>query len=273
MKDVRVSLVGAGPGDPGLLTVKAVQALERAQVVVHDHLVSDDILALVPRRAVRIYAGKQRGNHSLPQAEINALLVRLAREGRRVVRLKGGDPFIFGRGGEEAEALARAGIPFEVVPGVTAAAGVAAYAGIPLTHRGLAEACILVTGSRRGGAVELDWQGLARPGQTIVVYMGLHGLAHIAERLVAHGLPPRTPAAIIQRGTTPGQRVVEGTLGSLAKRAAAAGLRAPTLVVIGKVVRLRRKLDWFTPPAAPSRPAAPRRARPRPAPPRHATTA
>ena len=247
MRAARVWLVGAGPGDPGLLTLMAARVLARAEVVVHDHLVAPEILAMVPRRAELIYAGKQRGRHTLTQDKINALLVRLARRGKRVVRLKGGDPFIFGRGGEEAQALARAGIRFEVVPGVTAAAGVAAYAGIPLTHRDLAQACVLVTGSRRRGAAELDWKALARPDQTIVVYMGLPGLERISRELIAHGLSPRTPAAIIQQGTTATQRVVAGTLAALPRLAVEAQLRAPTLIVIGRVVRLRKALDWFVP--------------------------
>ena len=244
-KGVRVWLVGAGPGDPELLTLKAARVLARADVVVHDRLVAAEILARLPRRAKRIYAGKQPGRHAMTQEEINRLLVRLARKGKRVVRLKGGDPFIFGRGGEEALALARAGVRFEVIPGITAATGVAAAAGIPLTHRDLAQACVLVTGSRRKGAPDLDWKGLARPGQTIVVYMGLAGLERVSRELIAHGLSPRTPAAIVQQGTTANQRVVEGTLSALPRLAAEARLRAPTLIVIGKVVRLRRALDRF----------------------------
>jgi uroporphyrin-III C-methyltransferase/precorrin-2 dehydrogenase/sirohydrochlorin ferrochelatase len=241
-KVVRVWLVGAGPGDPELLTLKAARVLASADVVVHDHLVAPEILARIPKRARRIYAGKERDRHTMKQQDINRLLVRLAREGKRVVRLKGGDPFIFGRGGEEALALSRAGIACEVIPGITAATGVAAAAGIPLTHRDLAQACVLVTGSRRKGAPDLDWQGLARPGQTIVVYMGLTGLERVARQLIAHGLWPRTPAAIIQQGTMKGQRVVEGTLVALPRLASEAKLRAPTLIVIGKVVRLRRAL-------------------------------
>ena len=241
-KATHVWLVGAGPGDPELLTLKAARVLAAADVVVHDHLVAPEILARIPKRAERIYAGKQRGRHTMTQEDINDLLVRLARAGKRVVRLKGGDPFVFGRGGEEALALARAGIACEVIPGITAATGVAAAVGIPLTHRELAQACVLVTGSRRKGAPDLDWQGLARPGQTIVVYMGLAGLERVSRQLIAHGLSPRTPAAIIQQGTMQGQRVVEGTLAALPRLAAAAELRAPTLVVIGKVVRLRREL-------------------------------
>jgi uroporphyrin-III C-methyltransferase/precorrin-2 dehydrogenase/sirohydrochlorin ferrochelatase len=241
-KPVHVWLVGAGPGDPELLTLKAARVIAGADVVVHDHLVAPEILARIPRRAKRIYAGKQRDRHTMTQAQINRLLVRLARQGKRVVRLKGGDPFVFGRGGEEALALARAGIACEVIPGITAATGVAAAVGIPLTHREVAQACVLVTGSRRKGAPDLDWKGLARPGQTIVVYMGLAGLERVSRELIAHGLSPRTPAAIIQQGTMQGQRVVEGSLAALPRLAAEAQLRAPTLIVIGKVVRLRREL-------------------------------
>jgi len=242
-KAVHVWLVGAGPGDPELLTLKAARVIARADVVVHDHLVAPEILARIPARARRIYAGKERDRHTMKQEEINRLLVRLARQGKRVVRLKGGDPFIFGRGGEEALALARAGIACEVIPGITAATGVAAAVGVPLTHRDLAQACVLVTGSRRKGAPDLDWKGLARPGQTIVVYMGLVGLERVSRELIAHGLAPRTPAAIIQQGTMKGQRVIEATLAALPRRAAEAKLRAPTLIVIGNVVRLRRQLS------------------------------
>ena len=241
-KAVHVWLVGAGPGDPELLTLKAARVIARADVVVHDHLVAPEILARIPVRARRIYAGKERDRHTMKQEEINGLLVRLARQGKRVVRMKGGDPFIFGRGGEEALALARAGIACEVIPGITAATGVAAAVGVPLTHRDLAQACVLVTGSRRKGAPDLDWKGLARPGQTIVVYMGLVGLERVSRELIAHGLAPRTPAAIIQQGTMKSQRVVEGTLAALPNLATQARLHAPTLIVIGKVVRLRRSL-------------------------------
>jgi uroporphyrin-III C-methyltransferase/precorrin-2 dehydrogenase/sirohydrochlorin ferrochelatase len=241
-KAVHAWLVGAGPGDPELLTLKAARVIARADVVVHDHLVAPEILARIPARARRIYAGKERDQHTMKQEDINRLLVRLARQGKRVVRLKGGDPFIFGRGGEEALALARAGIACEVIPGITAATGVAAAVGVPLTHRDLAQACVLVTGSRRKGAPDLDWKGLARPSQTIVVYMGLVGLERVSRELIAHGLAPRTPAAIIQQGTMKGQRVVEGTLAALPNLAAQARLHAPTLIVIGKVVRLRRSL-------------------------------
>jgi uroporphyrin-III C-methyltransferase/precorrin-2 dehydrogenase/sirohydrochlorin ferrochelatase len=255
VRKIRVWLVGAGPGDPGLLTVKAARVLASADVVVHDRLVAPEILARLPRRAQRIYAGKQPGRHTLTQDEINRLLVRLARGGKRVVRLKGGDPFIFGRGGEEALALARAGIAFEVIPGITAATGVAAAVGIPLTHRAIARACVLVTGSRRKGDPDLDWRSLVRPGQTVVVYMGLAGLERVSRGLIAHGLSPRAPAAIIQKGTTAGQRLVTGTIAALPRLAAEARLRAPTLIVIGSVVRLQRLLGRFIPQPRADRPA------------------
>lgn len=241
----RVYLVGAGPGDPELLTLKAARLIAEADVLVYDNLVAPAILDFARTDAERIYAGKQRGEHTLPQEEINQLLVRLARTGRRVVRLKGGDPYIFGRGGEEVETLAAAGIPFEVVPGVTAAAGVAAYAGIPLTHRDHAQACVFVTGHLKDGSMDLDWPGLARRGQTVVIYMGLSGLPYLCAKLIEHGLPADWPAAIVQRGTQPSQRTVTGTLATLPALAAAAVLRAPTLIIVGTVVTLRDKLRWF----------------------------
>ena len=240
-----VYLVGAGPGDPELLTLRALRIISAADILVYDQLVSDAILALVNPAAERIYAGKQRGNHSVPQDDLNQMLVRLARTGKRVVRLKGGDPYTFGRGGEEVETLRENGIPFEVVPGVTAAAGVAAYAGIPLTHRNYAQACVFVTGHLKDGSMNLDWPGLARRRQTIIIYMGLHGLSYLCEQLIAHGLPTDWPAAVIQQGTTPNQRTVTGTLANLPALAVSAGLKAPTLIIVGEVVRLRDKLAWF----------------------------
>lgn len=253
----RVALVGAGPGDPELLTLRAARLIAAADVVVYDNLVGPGVMAMVNPRARLVYAGKQRANHSIAQEGINEMLVRLAREGHAVVRLKGGDPFTFGRGGEELLAIAQAGIAFEVVPGITAAHGVSAYAGIPLTHREHAQACIFVTGHLQDGTCDLDWAGLARPRQTVVIYMGLSGLATIARQLVAHGLPPEWPAAVISKGTLPEQRVVCGTLASIAAEAAAAKLSSPCLTIVGEVVRLREQLDWIgaamPPPAAGAR--------------------
>ena len=240
-----VYLVGAGPGDPDLLTLKAARLIGEADVLVYDNLVSKQILALAKTGAELIYAGKERGNHSLPQEQINALLVRLARTNRSVVRLKGGDPYIFGRGGEEVETLQADGVQFEVVPGITAAAGVATYAGIPLTHRNHAQACVFVTGHLKDGTMNLDWPGLARKRQTVVIYMGLSGLAYLCNKLMEHGLPADWPAAIVQHGTRPTQRTVSGTLSTLPALAEGANLRAPTLIIVGEVVRLRDKLRWF----------------------------
>lgn len=242
-----VYLVGAGPGDPDLLTFRALRLMQKADVVVYDNLVAKPILDMTRRDAERIYVGKKRADHALPQEEINLLLVKLAQEGKRVLRLKGGDPFIFGRGGEEIEELAAHGIPFQVVPGITAAAGVASYAGIPLTHRDHAQACVFVTGHLKDGSMNLDWELLARPRQTVVVYMGLHGLDMLCAKLIEHGLPASTPIAIVQQGTTQNQRVVTGTLQDLPQKQEIAQLQAPTLIIVGGVVTLREKLSWFEP--------------------------
>ena len=240
-----VYLVGAGPGDPELLTLKAARIIGEADILVFDHLVSQAILDLVRPDAERVYAGKERGNHALPQEELNVLLVRLARTGKKVVRLKGGDPYTFGRGGEEVQTLRENGIRFEVVPGITAAAGVAAYAGIPLTHRDYAQACVFVTGHLKDGTMNLDWPGLARERQTVVIYMGLHGLTHLCEKLMEHGLPADWPAAIVQQGTTPKQRTITGTLSTLPTLAGSAQLKPPTLIIVGQVVTLHTTLCWF----------------------------
>lgn len=238
-----VALVGAGPGDPELLTLRAWRRLREAEVAVCDHLVSEGVLALLPDDCERIDVGKERANHTVPQDEINKLLVALARRGKRVVRLKGGDPYVFGRGGEEAEFLVRYGIDFEVVPGITSASGAAACSGIPLTHRDCAASVTFVTGHRRNGRCELDWASLARPGQTLVIYMGLATIAEIRANLIAHGMPTGMPVAVIERATTPQQRVVVTSLRDVAERIAAERMRAPALVIIGEVVRLHERLD------------------------------
>ncbi|MFZ2651892.1 MAG: uroporphyrinogen-III C-methyltransferase [Burkholderiaceae bacterium] len=249
----RVTLVGAGPGDPELLTLKAAKALRAAHVVLYDHLVGTQVLELVPKSAERIYVGKQSGQHAMPQQAIIELMIRLARAGRPVLRLKGGDPYIFGRGGEEVQALAAHGIPFEVIPGISAAQGAAASAGIPLTHRDHADTLVFVTGhpcaraigpggSGEKGGVDLDWPLLARPKQTLVIFMGVASLALICERLVAHGLAADTPAALAERATLPGQRTVLGNLRTLPELALTHAVKAPALLIIGGVVGLHRQL-------------------------------
>ena len=245
-----VYLVGAGPGDADLLTFRALRLIQKADVVLYDRLVDISIVDLARREAERIYVGKRRADHALPQEEISALLVRLARAGKRVARLKGGDPFIFGRGGEEIETLAENGVPFQVCPGITAATACAAYAGIPLTHRDHAQACVFVTGHGRDGSIDLDWETLVRPNQTVAIYMGLDRLEELTKGFIARGVDPSLPAAIVDNGARPNQRVVVGRLADLAEKARAAALRGPTIVIVGTVVSLRDKLNWFAPEAA-----------------------
>ncbi len=240
-----VFLVGTGPGDPDLLTVKALRLIREAEVVLYDNLVSDEIMALVPATAERIYVGKKRADHAMRQEAINELLVSLAHMGRRVLRLKAGDPFVFGRGGEEIETLSANGVRFEVVPGITAALGAASYAGIPLTHRDYAQSCVFVTGNTQDGALNVDWAAIVRPRQTVVIYMGFQNLDELCRELVSHGLAPSTPAAMVQQATTASQRVVCADLATLAERAHEAGLKPPTLIIVGEVVRLRDRLQWF----------------------------
>ncbi|MGV8892126.1 MAG: uroporphyrinogen-III C-methyltransferase [Burkholderiaceae bacterium] len=241
-----VYLVGAGPGDPDLLTLRAVKLLAQADVVVYDNLVSQDVVNFARDGAQRIYVGKEKSRHTMPQEEINKLLVTLAKEGKKVVRLKGGDPFIFGRGGEELEVLVEHAIPFEVVPGITAANGVSCYAGIPLTHRDYAQSCLFATGHLKDGSLDLDWQSLTRKNQTVVIYMGLGALAEIAQQLIAHGMPASMPAAIIEKGTTSNQKVFTGTLETLPDLVRTLGLKSPCLIIIGQVVTLHKRLQWFT---------------------------
>jgi len=242
-----VYLVGAGPGDPDLLTFRALRLMQQADVVLYDRLISPQVLDLVRREAEQIYVGKKRDFHTVRQEEINQLLIDLARQGKRVLRLKGGDPFIFGRGGEEIAGLADAGIPFQVVPGVTAAAGCASYSGIPLTHRDYAQSVIFVTGQLKDGTVDLEWQTLVQPRQTVVVYMGLAGLDIICRKLVKNGMRADMPAALVQQGTTRSHKVYPGTLSSLPQVVAEHDVHAPTLLIIGNVVQLHKQLGWFQP--------------------------
>jgi uroporphyrin-III C-methyltransferase/precorrin-2 dehydrogenase/sirohydrochlorin ferrochelatase len=240
-----VYLVGAGPGDPDLLTFRALRLMQKADVVVYDRLVSPEILELVRRDAEKIYVGKAKSKHTIPQGEINTLLAKEALAGNRVVRLKGGDPFIFGRGGEELETLIEHGINFQVVPGITAASGAASYAGIPLTHRDHAKSVVFATGHLQDNSINLNWQGLAQPDQTIVFYMGLTGLPIICEQLVKHGLAATTQIAMVQSATTSQQKVVTGTLQDIQQKAQAAQIKPPALIIVGSVVSLHKKLNWF----------------------------
>ncbi len=242
-----VYLVGAGPGDPDLLTFKALRLMQQADIVVYDRLVSQPILDMVRRDAEKIYAGKASSEHAIPQENINQLLVRLAKEGKRVLRLKGGDPFIFGRGGEEIAELIDENIEFQVVPGITAASGCASYAGIPLTHRDYSQACIFVTGHRREGGEDLNWEMLSHANQTVVFYMGLENLEHVCDALKAHGRAADTPAALVEKGTTDEQRVFVGDLDTLPGIVADNEVHAPTLILIGEVVALHNRLGWYRP--------------------------
>lgn len=245
----KVFLVGAGPGDQGLLTVRAVKVLRGADMVVYDRLVNKSILALAPKTAEKIYVGKRSGKHELPQEKVNELLVNAALDGKKVVRLKGGDPFLFGRGGEEAEALAERHIDFEVVPGVTSAIVAPAYAGIPLTHRDYASSVAIVTGHRAGNAGKIvNWSKLASAVDTIVILMGVESLESIATKLMEGGLSPTTPVAIIEQGTSKRQRSLIGKMGTIAKEAKEKHVKPPAVIVIGEVVTLGRKLSWFKKP-------------------------
>lgn len=240
-----IALVGAGPGDPDLITLRGLRAIERAEVILYDRLVAPELLDYAPPECEQIAVGKAPQRHLLPQATITALMVEKARRHRYVVRLKGGDPFIFGRGGEEAEALSEEGIPFEVVPGITAGTACGAYAGIPLTHRTLTPGVTFVTGHRRSPELELDWANLAASGNTLVFYMGLANLPRIAANLLAHGMPGSTPAALIQEGATEGQKVWTASLANLPPLVAGADVHPPVLIVVGEVVQLRERLAWF----------------------------
>ena len=244
-KTGEVYLIGGGPGDPDLLTFKAIRLMQQADIVLYDRLVSKPVLNLVRRDATRIYVGKTAGDHPVTQENINQKMVDYALEGNRVVRLKGGDPFIFGRGGEELETLAEQGIPFQVVPGITAASGCASYAGIPLTHRDHAQSVRFIAGHHRSGKLELNWQELVQPNQTLVFYMGLNGLETICQQLQEHGLATETPIALIEKGTSDKQRVFTGDLHTLPKIVREAEAKAPTLIIVGTVVSLHKKLDWF----------------------------
>ena len=240
-----VYLVGAGPGDPDLLTLRALRLMHKADVVLYDRLVSPEILLKLRPDAQKIYVGKRSADHAVPQETINEMLVRLAKEGKRVLRLKGGDPFIFGRGGEELESLAAAGIPFQIVPGITAASGCASYAGIPLTHRDYSQSVRFLTGHTKDGRVPLEWEILVKEQQTLVFYMGLAGLPFICDQLLKHGMSSTTPAAVVQQGTTQNQKVVVESLDRIADLAVEKEIQAPTIIIIGEVVKLQKSLSWF----------------------------
>lgn len=239
-----VYLLGAGPGDPDLLTFKALRLLQRADIVLYDRLVASEIVAMSRRDAEHIYVGKARSQHTVPQPEINRLLIDYAEAGKKVARLKGGDPFVFGRGGEEIAGLAERNIPFQVVPGVSAANGCACYAGIPLTHRDHAQSVRFITGHLKNDSMDLPWTELVAPAQTVVIYMGLLGLPVICQQLIAHGAPSNTPVALIERGTTPEQQTHVGTLDSIVDIVAGKQVHAPTLIIIGSVVTLHHSLSW-----------------------------
>lgn len=240
-----VFLVGAGPGDPDLLTLKALRLMQEADVVLYDRLVSPEIMQRIRPDAEKIHVGKERANHLVPQEQINDMLVRLAQEGKRVLRLKGGDPFIFGRGGEEIAGLAAAKIPFQVIPGITAASGCACYAGIPLTHRDYSQSVRFVTGHLKDGSIDLDWPILAIENQTVVFYMGLVGLEVICSQLIAHGMDKEMPIALVQQGTTPNQKVLTGTLATMPEIVKAQQVQAPTIIIVGRVVKLHGQYSWF----------------------------
>ena len=240
-----VYLVGGGPGDPDLLTFRALRLMQQADVVLYDRLVSPAIVDLARKEAQRIYVGKQSDSHTVPQSELNEMLVKLAQQGKRVLRLKGGDPFIFGRGGEEIEELAAAGVPFQVVPGITAASGCASYAGIPLTHRDLAHSCLFITGHLKEGKLDFNWPALLQPKQTLAIYMGVKGVEVLQQNLLEQGMRPDLPAAIIQQATTPDQRVYTGVVSTLTEIVATKKIKPPSMIIIGEVVKLHEKLSWF----------------------------